>query len=156
VAKLGDIEQAVLDIFYEQTVHQATPVTPLRPLLTSLKRRGLKLGLSTMDNTESAKECMRALGVFDLMDFICGYDAGFGAKPDPGMALAFAEAIEHPIDQVMMVGDALVDFQMARSAGCSVTVGVLTGAASRQELSPHADHVIAHIGELPQLLDQLS
>jgi len=44
----------------------------------------------------------------------------------------------------------LHDLESARAAG-AIAVAVLSGVASREVLAPHADYVIADIGELPEL-----
>ncbi len=86
------------------------------------------------------------------MDFVAGYNSGHGGKPEPGMVLAFAKLIGADPSEVVMVGDSLHDLDAGRGAG-ALTVAVLSGPASRAELEPHADLVIAHIGELPPLLE---
>jgi phosphoglycolate phosphatase len=53
---------------------------------------------------------------------------------------------------VAVVGDNLHDLEMARAAGAGLAVGVLSGTSAIDELGPHADHVIASIAELPEVL----
>ncbi len=84
------------------------------------------------------------------MDFVAGYDSGHGAKPAPGMVEAFAREIGAACGEVALVGDTLHDLDCARAAG-AVAVAVLSGIATREDLAPHADYVIADIGELPAL-----
>ena len=94
---------------------------------------------------------------FSRIDFIAGYDSGFGGKPHPGMVLAFAERCAVPPDEVAVVGDSLHDLKAARVAR-ALRIAVLTGPlghAARAELEPHADHVLASIEDLPALLDQI-
>ena len=114
----------------------------------ALRARGLKVGLATNDAEASARRQLDRLGLSGHMDFICGYDTGHGAKPGPGMVEAFARAIDAAPSQVALVGDSRHDLDSARAAG-AVAVAVLTGAATREDLEPHADHVLSHIGELP-------
>ena len=47
-----------------------------------------------------------------------------------------------------MVGDSMMDLQMARAAGAGRVIGVLSGVGVRDELEPLADVVIASIGDL--------
>ena len=47
-----------------------------------------------------------------------------------------------------MVGDSTHDLMAGRAAGMQ-TLAVLTGAAGAGELAPFADHVLAHIGDIP-------
>lgn len=122
---------------------------PLAPLLTRLKTAGMALGVATNDGEAPARAHLGDLAGW--FDFIAGYDSGFGAKPEPGMLLAFASASDLAPRQVLMVGDSLHDLHAGRAAGMA-TLGVLTGMASAESLAPHADAVAPDIGHLPGLL----
>jgi phosphoglycolate phosphatase len=54
-----------------------------------------------------------------------------------------------------MVGDSTHDLRAGRAAGMR-TIGVLTGLATAQELSPLATAVLPDIGHLPNWLDALA
>jgi phosphoglycolate phosphatase len=134
---------------------QMTEAVPLRPLLTTLRGRGLRLGVATNDSEVPARQHLEAHGITDFFDFIAGYDSGHGAKPGPGMCLAFAAACGIDPGRVVMVGDSRHDLEAGRSAGMR-TVAVLTGIAGAAELAPLADVVLTDIGALPDWLDRLS
>lgn len=129
------------------------PAVPLRPLLEALRASGLRLGLATNDTEVPARAHLAAHGLTDLFDFIAGHDSGHGAKPGPGMCLAFAEATGLDPARVAMVGDSLHDLHAGRAAGM-VCVAVLTGIAPAALLAPHADVVLPDIGGLPAWLGQ--
>lgn len=131
------------------------PAVPLVPLFTTLRRRGLKLGLATNDAEAPARTHLASAGVHDLFDFIAGFDSGHGGKPAPGMLLAFADRFGLAPAQVLMVGDSRHDLIAGRSAGMR-TVGVLTGMAGAADLEPLADAVLSDIGQLPGWLDDMS
>lgn len=124
---------------------------PLRPLLSGLRARGLKLGVATNDSEAPARQHLAAHGITDCFDFIAGYDSGHGAKPGPGMCLAFAGMLGLDPSRVVMVGDSRHDLEAGRAAGMR-TVAVLTGVAGRADLSPHADVVLPDIGAIPDWL----
>lgn len=125
---------------------------PLAPLLAGLRGRGLRLGVATNDAEAPARAHLAAVGVAGAFDFVAGYDSGFGAKPAPGMLLAFAEAMALAPAEVAMVGDSRHDLAAGRAAGMA-TVGVLTGMAAAEELADLADAVVPDIGHLPGWLD---
>ncbi|NJS39222.1 MAG: HAD family hydrolase [Rhodobacteraceae bacterium] len=127
---------------------------PLRPLLAALRARGLKLGVATNDSEAPARQHLAAHGITDCFDFIVGYDSGHGAKPGPGMCLAFAAALGLDPARVAMVGDSRHDLEAGRAAGMR-TVAVLTGIAKQGDLAPHADVVLPDIGSLPDWLTGL-
>lgn len=127
---------------------------PLIPLLTTLRARGLRLGVATNDSEAPARQHLQNHGITGCFDFIAGYDSGFGAKPGPGMCLAFAHQLGLDPARVAMVGDSRHDLEAGRAAGMR-TIAVLTGIARRDDLAPHADVVLADIGQIPGWLSDL-
>lgn len=127
---------------------------PLRPLLSLLRGRGLRLGVATNDSEIPARQHLANHGITDCFDFIAGYDSGHGAKPGPGMCLAFASRLGLVPSRVAMVGDSRHDLEAGRAAGMR-TVAVLTGVAGRGDLAPHADVVLPDIGAIPGWLSGL-
>jgi phosphoglycolate phosphatase len=136
--------------------HLAPIHAPAR-IAADLRARGLRLGIATNDAERSAREQAEAMGLGGHLDFIAGYDSGFGGKPGPGMVLGFAERCGLPPEAVALVGDSLHDLHAARAAG-AVAIAVLTGPLgeeARSDLAPHADHVIDSIADLPALVDRM-
>jgi phosphoglycolate phosphatase len=128
-----------------------TPVGDPAAVLAELREMGLRIGLATNDAEASARRHLDQLQLTHLMDFVAGYDSGHGAKPAPGMVHAFAREIGVDAQRVALVGDTLHDLDSARAAG-AISIAVLSGIATREELAPHADFVIADIGALPSLI----
>lgn len=124
---------------------------PLAALLDRFRAAGLTLGVATNDSEAPARAHLERAGVLDRFAFVAGYDSGHGAKPTPGMLLAFCRATGIPPGACAMIGDSVHDLDSGRAAGMRV-VGVLTGIASREDLAPHADVVLPDIGALPAWL----
>jgi phosphoglycolate phosphatase len=144
---------AYLTMLIDETAGAApmSEAVPLRPLLSGLRARGLKLGVATNDSEAPARQHLAAHGITECFDFIAGYDSGHGAKPGPGMCLAFAGTLGLDPARVVMVGDSRHDLEAGRAAGMR-TVAVLTGVAGRADLAPHADVVLPDIGAIPDWL----
>jgi phosphoglycolate phosphatase len=123
---------------------------PLAPLLDSLRARGHRLGVATNDAVSVARAHLTASSVLDRFDFVAGYDSGHGAKPAPGMLLAFANAVRLRPEEIAMVGDSRHDMVAARAAGM-LAVGVLTGPARADDLEPFADIVLDSVADLVPL-----
>jgi phosphoglycolate phosphatase len=140
------------DRMFAEGAQYAVPVTDLLALFQKLKMRGLKLGIASSDNEASIRATVERFGILHLVDFIAGYDSGYGSKPDPGMIFGFCAATGLKPHDIAMVGDNNHDMQMGRTAGAGRTVGVLTGTGSRQSLAALADHVIPDITTLEDLL----
>ena len=138
--------------FADHARYPPVGVGDLPPVLSGLRAAGLALGLATMDDTANAHDTAARLGIAHLLDFVTGADAGHGAKPGPGMALAFCADRGLDPAEVAVVGDTRVDLTMARAAGCGLAVAVLTGGTPRQAVEDFADHVLDDVHGLPALL----
>lgn len=134
----------------------AVPVADLPSLLGTFKAAGIALGISTSDHTAAANETVERLGIVDAMDFVAGYDAGYGSKPTPGMMHGFCEQTGLRPESVMVVGDNHHDIDFARNSGAGWAVGVLTGTSVREDLEPIADIVLNDITEIPAMIAELS
>lgn len=146
---VNEIEQHLLQSGAE--VRQAEAV-PLIPLFHTLSQHGFSLGVMTNDSEHGAKCHLAAAGILNYFSFVAGFDSGFGAKPDPDPLLAFAHAVGHSPERVVMVGDSRHDLIAGRAAGMQ-TIAVLTGLASSEELEPFADAVLPDIGHIPAWLN---
>jgi phosphoglycolate phosphatase len=116
--------------------------------LADLKARGFRLGVATNDSVAGLEASLAPHDVLPLLDFAAGCDSGFGAKPGPGMVLAFGEAIGALPSQIAVVGDAIHDLAMGRAAGAGLTVGVLSGTSGREDLEMGADVILDSIAGL--------
>ena len=123
--------------------------------LRDLRGAGLPLGIATNDQENSARRQMGVLGLADLFDPIMGADSGHGAKPGPGMVLAFAEHLDVAPERIAMVGDSTHDLHAARAAG-AVGIAIGTGPAALDDLRPHADHCIETMADLPGMIAGLN
>jgi phosphoglycolate phosphatase len=128
------------------------PVGDLSGLFGRLRARGLRLGLATMDSTAQAEAQLDRFGLRPLLDFVTGWDGGFGVKPGPGMVRGFCAAVGLRPAEVLVVGDTRADLRMARAAGAGLAVAVLTGGTPRSVLEGLADRVLDDLGALESLL----
>lgn len=147
-AFFAEIDQLLCDA---TTQHLAAIGDP-KTLLTFLAGRGYRLGMITNDAEITARAHARKLGLDEFLEFVAGYDSGFGAKPDPGPILAFAQAIGMLPSEIGVVGDTVLDLAAARAAG-AVAIGVLTGLTPSAILAPLADALFASPAEFVSWLD---
>lgn len=119
-------------------------------LVESLRAAGMPLAIATNDSAESAVKQFTELGMAHHFVSMLGYDSGFGAKPDPGMVVAAADAIGCAVGETAMVGDSSTDVYSGLAAG-AVTVYFARGETD-PELANAADLVITNISVLPAAL----
>ncbi len=145
-----------LEFFKQTFAHAANNYVPalddLHGFLNGLKRRGIRLGLATMDDEKNARGMLQKLNLNGLFDFVCGADSGHGVKPEPGMIHAFCNTCDLISRQVIMVGDSPKDLTMGRNADVAYSVGVLTGAHDRAGLERYSDYIFENISGLEQIL----
>ena len=122
------------------------PICDLDVLFRDLKRRGLALGIATMDSEAALAAILKGAPWRRHLDFTCGYDSGHGTKPGPGMVQAFAAAIAIPSREIAVIGDSPHDIAMARSAGAGLAVAVRTGPTPEEDLTS-SDVIVDNIVE---------
>lgn len=149
---LENLPDLIDSIFHTELAAQTTAVHGLKDVIDSFFRRNLKMGVVTAD---SEKGAMVSLAPFDILHrfaFVCGYDSGPRAKPDPAPVLAFCTKTELKAAEVAVIGDNFHDMIMGKNAGAGLLVGVLTGTSGRDELSELADVVLDSINDLESCL----
>lgn len=124
------------------------PVTDLGPYLAALAARGFVLGVLTNADEAEARAHLAHLGALPHLARVIGCDSGYGAKPDPRGAAAFADDLGLARDEVVLAGDGMTDMLAARGAGLQF-VAVTTGTLDTPALAPHADAVLRDIRDLP-------
>lgn len=144
---------AIADVFSTGGAKHAVLVDDALPTLAQLTASGLVLGVASNDTHAGIEASLgRHPGVLEHFAFLAGCDSGYGAKPGPGMVLAFAAAMDIPAGSIAVVGDAVHDLEMALRAGAGMRIGVCGGTSPRAALSPLADHVLERLGELSGML----
>lgn len=161
-ASAGEINQAWADLLPHHSFEDvdavavkhlkslpSLPVCNLKSLFGGLKAAGMKLGLVTNDYEAGAFQQLQEEDVLDLFDFVAGFDSGHGAKPSADPLLAFGKRVGLPMIHVAMVGDSTHDLGAGRAAGVAMTIGVLTGPATAEDIAPLADVILDNISAIP-------
>ena len=111
---------------------QVRPLTGVDEVLDALTARGVKLGVVT-DAIAPALEVLDTYSLSDYFSAMISLDDGLPRKPEPyGIIRCLKQMGVRPFNAVT-VGDALLDVWAGQRAG-TLTVGVLTGLASRRQL----------------------
>lgn len=100
------------------------PQTPLFPgtrdFLDTLQHHGLALGLLSADSSHHVHDFLQTYQLVDYFQFATGIDQPPG-KPDPSLITMACNALTVPASQLLVIGDAPVDIQLAdagHTAGC--------------------------------------
>ena len=102
-------------------------------LLQDLRGCNIKMAIVSTDITHRAILAMKAVGLEGFFDVIVGGDAVEKTKPSPDLALYVMSKLNISADNVLVIGDHLVDMKMAQAANILTNVGVLTGISNKED-----------------------
>jgi phosphonatase-like hydrolase len=134
---------------------EAEPVAGAMETFAWLRKHNIKLALNTGFDRDITELLIDALGWRNVADaVICGDDVPQG-RPAPYMIFRAMEATGTvDMRQVLNIGDTVSDLQAARNAGVGLSVGVLSGAHTREQLAREAHGTLINsIAALPSLWD---
>lgn len=109
----------------------------------------LPIVILSSDTTANVQDFVDRYELGAIVTRAIGVDAG-PSKPDPEVLRRACAAIGRAPAEVLVVGDAAVDIQMAKAAGAAGSVGVTWGGISAAALRS-ADVVIAHPSDMQRL-----
>jgi len=127
--------------------HQDTVATfdGMLDFFVKLKDSGRKVALNTGYDTKTANKILAILGwsVGNEIDALVTADDVDNARPAPDMiTLAMDKCgIENP-QQVLKAGDSGIDIEEGKNANCSLCIGVLTGAQTKEQLEKYAPNIV--------------
>lgn len=111
----------------DQAMEEARPAAPLpgvREYLEMCHKQGVKMGVVTADETESANRHLAWMGLDRYFDVVVGTDQVERGKPFPDMLLLACERLGVRAECVAVIGDTDGDMEMARSAGAAYRIGI--------------------------------
>lgn len=128
--------------------HYLRPTAGAEEGLRAIRRAGGCTAIATHDTEAATQRHLAALGWTELVDVVIGLDGCAERKPSPKPILAACCALGLPPGETVMVGDTPSDLLAGRTAGCRLTVGVLTGLGAEEDLAPVADLVVPDLTAL--------
>lgn len=118
-------------------------------VLKKLKERGFRLALVSGSHREYAIHQLTRLG-FDikLLDLMVNAEDTVKHKPDPDPILFALEKLKVRPEETIYIGDSLLDYRAAKSAGVHF-IGTLSGVSKLEDfLKNNVIYVVEDIGEL--------
>lgn len=117
-------------------------------MLTSLHDRGLKIAIVTTKYHYRIEQILEVNRIRHLIDEIIGGDDVAHPKPDPEGMRLLSEYLEIGMDEMLYVGDSIVDAETAKAAGVAF-IAVLTGTTKAEKFAPYSCmQVLAEAAEL--------
>lgn len=133
------------------------PLPGVERTFNELKERNIKVVLNTGYNRQTAESLIVKLGWDNLSPFdllVTASDVK-NNRPQPDMILLAMSklGISDP-GKVVKVGDSTVDIQEGQNANCGLSIGVTTGAHSREQLGEaNPDYIIDNLFQLIEIIE---
>jgi phosphonatase-like hydrolase len=123
-------------------------------LFKKLRKKGIYVVLNTGYDLRIAKSILEKVGweKGKHIDAMVTASDVVNSRPEPDMIeFAKAEFGMNDHDQIVKVGDSIIDIQEGLNAKCDLTIGITTGAHSKEQLlTAKPDYIIDHLlGVLP-------
>ena len=135
------------------------PLPDVERIFKHLKERNIKVVLNTGYNRKTAESLIVKLGweesnQFDLLITASDVDNN---RPRPDMILlAMSKLNILDPKKVLKVGDSTVDIQEGQNAECLLSIGITSGAHTREQLrEADPDFIINNVSELIGIIDNL-
>ena len=134
VDQISSTFQAIDECSKQDLAALVKPLRGVEDLLLFLEKKNIKIAIATVDLTSRAKLAMDSIGLVNYFDYIVGSDLVKKSKPSPDLVNYICDKMLVDKNRVIVVGDSIVDLEMAESAGVGF-IGVKTGLHSPEFLS---------------------
>ena len=136
---------------------EIAPIDNAAELFAALKDMGILTVLNTGYNRETAQSLTNKLGWKKGVEFDClvtATDVGKN-RPNPDMILfAMAQFGISDGNEVVKVGDSIIDIEEGKNAGCRLSIGITTGAHTLKQLqSANPDYIINNLPDILEIED---
>jgi len=121
-------------IFRSNSKNFIKPINSAINFIDKLKSHKVKIALITSDSEENAYNAMKIIGVEDTFDLVVGGDSNVDNKKTGKPAIYACEKMSINPKNVIAIGDAEMDFEMASNSGLRGSILVSTGQNTIDQL----------------------
>lgn len=141
-------------VHFYSTATEVAPLPHVEETFAALRAQGIKIALNTGFSRDIADVIVNRLGWEKQIDCLVASDEVPHGRPYPDMIRKImAELGIASADRVAKVGDTEVDINEGLNAGCQYSIGITTGAFTREQLLPyHPTHIIDDIADVPGIV----
>ena len=120
-------------------IHKATLYPSFEQMISTLRKKGYKLGVATLKAERFAKEMLKEMGIQQYFDGICGMDEGDELNK-AGLIKKCCSLCNVKECETILVGDSNNDIKGAKEAGIAF-LGVTYGFGLKREIEYEFDTV---------------
>jgi phosphonatase-like hydrolase len=146
----ADFQLRLADAYHDLDVSALPHATEV---FQTLKQANICVVLNTGYDRVTAEKLIQKIGWEEGADYdtlITADDVAFG-RPHPDMILLAAGKMNISPSDTIKVGDSAIDIEEGKNAGCKFSVGITTGAQTREQLQAADPDFI--INDLREILD---
>ncbi len=128
-------------------------------LFHELKKRNIIVALNTGYDRTTAEALVTRIGWVKGTDYdtlITATDVDHN-RPQPDMiVLAMKQFNITEANQVIKVGDSAIDIREGKNAGCSINIGITTGAQTKEQLSSaNPEYIIDNLMDVMEIIHKI-
>ena len=117
-----------------------------------LRENNIKIALNTGYPKQFQNKIIDFFNLNEYIDNSISSQQVLSGRPDPYMIHRLMEKTStNNVNHVAKIGDTINDMLEGKNAGCGLTIGVLSGAENRDELSRFADLIVNDITEITKI-----
>lgn len=116
--------------------------------IKTLKAKGIKLAVVTSDNYEHTLKILKILNLQDIFDCVIGKDSCSEEKRTGKPALSALQKLNSNPENTIVIGDALMDYEMGKNANLKGEILVATGQTDIEILQKYSTCVVNNLSEV--------
>lgn len=138
-----------VNITFYKNMHKYTkPIESAINFIKKLKTYNVKLGIVTSDSKESTTLTLKHFAWENLFDIVIGRESTIETK-ESGVPVKLAlELIGSKPENIVMIGDAPMDYIAAKNANIEKTILVATGQICKKELARTTNYTVNNLNEI--------
>jgi HAD superfamily hydrolase (TIGR01509 family) len=154
-ADLDEAERRFYDYYEAQLGERVGVVAGIAEVINHARSLGWRVGVFTGKGRRSAEFTLVGLGLRDRIEHLVSSDDVSRPKPDPEGVFRSAEALDVPVNCILLAGDTPADVMSGRAAGAR-TAAVLWAAYRPERLRESgADFICETVEDLEAAIDRL-
>jgi phosphonatase-like hydrolase len=146
-------------IEHYSTTNSLAPLPYAEELFAALKQRNILIGLDTGFSKDITDIIIKRLGWIEnnVVDYVISSSEVIAGRPFPYMIEELMmKAKLNDARKVIKVGDTEVDVNEGKNAGCLYSIGITTGAFTREEFAPYQpSFIIDNLKEIITIIDNI-
>lgn len=116
-------------------------------ILKRLRDATIPYGIATSDTKERAKKSVELFDDYSKVKFVVTIDDVERGKPDPDMLWWIQKRTKIPMENIAMVGDSIVDVEMAKNAG-AIGIGIPEHEEMKQKMCGIASEIVDSLEDI--------